>query len=286
MRDFFGGSEIIVQTNPLTDSFYRIDITSPFSETYTNEPWPSFMLSRSDSGILAGRSFDMQVLNRYGGLRLKQFQFPSFDTSTFYVHPDFSYLLDNYVRFTTMEEVMREYVVMMMVKKKGDHFHLPMLDLAVQDRFFERDPLVLIDGVPVFDLNKLLVLDPLKIRKLETLHQKFFLGSTDYDGIMNWTSYKGDLAGYVLDGNATVLDYEGLQLQREFYSPSYETEQTATDHLPDYRNVLYWSPNVEVKPKSALSFYSSDVAGKFVVLVEGLAPDGTAGSGITTFEVK
>jgi len=286
LKDFYGGTEIIVQTNPLMDSMYRIDIASPFADAYTRQPLPPFTLSRSDSGVLANKNFDMQVLNRYAGIRLKQFQFPAFDTSTFYVRPDFSYLLDNYTRFTTMEEVMREYVVMMLVKRGRDHTHLPLLDLAEMDRFFERDPLVLIDGVPIFDLNKLMVLDPLKIRKLETVHQKFFLGSTDYDGIMNWVSYKGDLAGYTLDANATVIDYEGLQLQREFYSPSYETEQDATNHLPDYRNVLYWSPSIQTTPKSALSFYSSDVPGKYIIMVEGLAADGTAGSGIASFEVK
>ena len=285
LKDFYGGTEIIVQTNPLIDSIYRIDISSPFADTYTSQSLPPFMLSRGDSGILADKNFDMQVLNRYAGIRLKQFDFPAIDTSTFYVQPDFSYLLDNYTRFTTMEEVMREYVVMMLVKRGRDHTHLPLLDLAEAQRFFEKDPLVLIDGVPVFDLNKLMVLDPLKIRKLETVHQKFFLGSTDYDGVMNWVSYKGDLAGYTLDANATVIDYEGLQLQREFYSPSYEKEQEA-DHLPDYRNVLYWSPDVKTTPKTALSFYSSDVPGKYIVVVEGLAPDGTAGSGIASFEVK
>ncbi|HEY4205581.1 MAG TPA: hypothetical protein VGM31_02170 [Puia sp.] len=286
LKDFYGGSEVIVQTNPLTDSIYRIDISSPFSDIYTARPLPPFSLSRSDSGILADKNFDMQVLNRYAGMRLKQFQFPAFDTSTFYVHPDFSYLLDNYTRFTTMEEVMREYVVMMLVKRGKEQTHLPLLDIGEVNRFFDKDPLVLIDGVPVFNLNKLMDLDPLKLRKLETVHQKFFLGSTDFDGVMNWVSYKGDLAGYTLDANATVIDYEGLQLEREFYSPIYGTEQAAEDHLPDYRNVLYWAPELQVASKSALSFYSSDVAGKYVVVVEGLAPDGTAGSGLASFEVK
>ena len=181
---------------------------------------------------------------------------------------------------------MREYVVMMLVKRGREQTHLPLLDIAETEKFFEKDPLVLIDGVPIFDLNKLMVLDPLKIRKLETVHQKVFFGSADFDGIMNWTSYKGDLAGYTLDANATVIDYEGLQLQREFYSPSYETEQAAANHLPDYRNVLYWSPGIQAAPKSTLSFYSSDVPGKYIVVVEGLAADGTAGSGMASFEVK
>jgi hypothetical protein len=50
--------------------------------------------------------------------------------------------------------------------------------------------------------------------------------------------------------------------------------------------VLYWSPGIQTAPKSAIRFYSSDVPGKYIVVVEGLAADGTAGSGITRFEVK
>jgi len=50
--------------------------------------------------------------------------------------------------------------------------------------------------------------------------------------------------------------------------------------------VLYWSPGIQAAPKSTLSFYSSDVPGKYIVVVEGLAADGTAGSGMASFEVK
>ena len=34
-----------------------------------------------------------------------------------------TYLLDNYTRFTTMEEVMREYVLEVNVSKKGKTYH-------------------------------------------------------------------------------------------------------------------------------------------------------------------
>ncbi len=52
----------------------------------------------------------LQVQNQYLGNRLNEFRNPDIDTLPFYVKPDVSYLLDDYVRFTTMEEVLREYV--------------------------------------------------------------------------------------------------------------------------------------------------------------------------------
>jgi hypothetical protein len=142
--------------------------------------------------------------------------------------------------------------------------------------------------VPVFNIDSLMVLDPLKIRKLETVQHRYFMGSVNYPGIMNWTTYKGDLAGYLLDPRATVVDYEGLELDREFYAPTYATDEQAASHLPDFRNVLYWEPQLPTdgQGKGGLSFYSSDLPGKYVVVVEGLAADGRAGSGIASFEVQ
>ena len=182
---------------------------------------------------------------------------------------------------------MREYVTMMYVKRQNGHFHLPLFNLPYNEPF-TGDPLILLDGVPVFDVDKLMALDPLKLRKLETVQRRYFLGGTNFGGIMNWISYKGDLAGYILDPHAVVVDYEGLELEREFYSPSYETEESRAGHLPDFRNVLYWSPGVSTdgQGKKTLSFYSSDLPGRYIVVAEGIAPDGTAGSGIMSFGVK
>lgn len=287
MGDFYGGQEIILQTDPSIDSICRLDVSNPFSEEYTHAVPPLFVPPLPSTQAITDKMVAVQVLNRYAGGRLKQFDFPVIDTSAFYVRPDFSYLLDDYTRFITMEEVMREYVRLMLVKKKGGHFHLPLFDLS-NDQFFLSDPLILLDGVPIFDIDKFMTMDPLKIRKLDVLTRKYFMGGVSYDGIMNWITYKGDLGGYILDPHATVIDYEGLQLQREFYSPSYATADEAATHLPDFRNVLYWSPEVAVDNAGGgvASFYSSDIPGQYVAIVEGLAGDGAAGSGMVKFEVR
>ena len=39
-----------------------------------------------------------------------------------------SYLLDDYTRFTTMEEVMREYVAEVRVRKEAERFHFKVLN--------------------------------------------------------------------------------------------------------------------------------------------------------------
>ncbi|HWB93609.1 MAG TPA: hypothetical protein VG605_17230, partial [Puia sp.] len=288
LKDFYGGQEIVVQTDPTRDSTYRFEIQNPWAETFTDQrPMAPFALPKLDSGTLTDRDIATQVLNRYAGVRLKRFHVPAIaDTTKFYYKADFSYLLDDYTRFTTMEEVMREYVTLMLVQRRSGHYHLPLYELPY-NQFFETDPLILLDGVPVFNIDSLMVLDPLKIKKLETLQRKVFMGALYFPGIMNWTTYKGDLGGYILDPHSTVIDYEGLAMQREFYSPSYATEEASATHLPDFRNVLYWTPDVPIDKQGhgSLSFYSSDLPGKYIVVAEGLAPDGSAGSGMATFTI-
>jgi hypothetical protein len=288
LKDFYGGQEIVVQTNPNKDSTYRVEITNPFSTDFTTDrPLPPFGLATADSASLADRDVDMQVLNRYVGERLKRFHLPAIDTSVFYYKADHSYLLDDYTRFTTMEEVMREYVTLMLVQRYRGHYHLPLFDLTY-NQFFMVDPLILLDGVPVFNIDSLMILDPLKVRKLETVQRTYFMGGLWFDGIMNWTTYKGDLGGYILDPRATVVDYEGLALEREFYNPGYATAEAVASPMPDFRNVLYWSPTVHLNGAGggALDFYTSDIPGQYIVVAEGLLPDGMAGTGITRFEVK
>jgi hypothetical protein len=287
MRNMYGAAEVITQTNSLRDSVYRIDVLNPFSEKYTRDSLPRFYLPVNNPSTLTEQSVATQVQNIYTGNKQRQFTEDGFDTSMFYSKPDLSYLLDDYVRFTTMEEVLREYVQLVNVRRRGGKFHFDIYDNNSQ-RMLETDPLVLLDGVPVFDMDKMIAYDPLKVRQLDVLTRRFYFSHSVYDGVLNFVTYKGDLPGYELDPKATVFDYESLQSQREFYSPKYETDIQAASHVPDFRNVLYWSPNLKLTSASpsAIEFYTSDKKGKYVVVVQGIDANGKCLSGTRYFEVN
>ncbi|MBS1598065.1 MAG: hypothetical protein JST75_07550 [Bacteroidetes bacterium] len=287
MKDFYGSQEIIVQTNPLKDSVYRIDIASPFFDKYTRSPLPHFVMPEKNPATLLDASINMQVQNIYSGVEAQQFSMPVIDTGSFYALPDQTYLLDKYTRFTTMEEVLREYVTTILVKKRSGKFHIPIMDINVRESF-DDDPLVLFDGVPVFDMDKLMQYDPLKINRLDVMARKYIMGYTNFDGIASFTSYKGDLTGFELDPHAVAVDYESIQLQRKFYSPEYITEKEINSHLPDFRTLLFWEPQIKTDSsgKQSISFYSSDLPGKYAVVLQGMNNYGMTGSTSTTFQVK
>jgi len=147
------------------------------------------------------------------------------------------------------------------------------------------NPLVLLDGMPVFNLNKIMAFDPLKVRRLDVLTTRYFLGPLLYDGIVSYATYTGDLAGFPLDAHALLQEYEGLQGEREFYAPRYDTPAQKQSRLPDFRNLLYWNPQADTK--APLSFYTSDQAGTYRVVVQGLSESGLSGSSSSyTFTVN
>jgi hypothetical protein len=284
VRDYYGQNEIIVQTDA-PDSNYRVDVLNPFSEKYNDRPLSAFVLPKASQQALNEQSIGMQVLNTYDADKLSRFDIPAIDTMPFYGKLSKKYKLDDYTRFTTMEEVLREYVPEVAVRRYGGQLHLKVFDFDAHD-FYPTDPLILLDGVKV-DNKILMNYDPLKVNKLEVITNKYINGEFIYPGIVNFTTYHGDMEELKLDSKAVILDYEGLQLKREFYSPVYKTEQQALSRLPDFRDLLYWAPNVQTDTsgQATVEFYTSDMKGKYVAVLQGMDDAGYAGSYYFTFDV-
>ncbi|NCU05242.1 MAG: hypothetical protein GXC73_14780 [Chitinophagaceae bacterium] len=286
IADFHNNGEIIVQTNSAKDSLFNVAIDNPFSSSYSERNLPPFSINYLSRYALQRHHVSVQVQSNYNTEWISQFKSPA-DTGVFYFKPDVSYLLDNYVRFTTMEEVLIEYVREVKLKKANGSFRVSVFDNG-QKMFFEEDPLLLLDGVPVFKTDKIMAYSPLNIEKLEVVSRKYYRGEMTYNGIINMVTYKGNLKDYELDPNATVIDYEGLQLQREFFSPVYEIKDQYESRIPDFRNVLYWNPEVVInsKEKKSVSFYTSDLPGRYVVVLQGISENGDTVNKVLHFQVK
>ncbi len=284
---FYGRSDIVVQAHKDPGN-YKVDIESPFSKDRVSSNSPLFNISEKWKEDLLTYSISSQVENLYtDGQKQKFAPLLLKDTTPFYGRPDKTYWLDDYTRFISLEEVMREYVAEVRVRKERDSFYYRVRN-GVYNVFFEKEPLTLLDGVPVSDTRKLMEFDPLKIKKLDVVTKRYFTGNDGIEGIVSYSTYDGNLGGYNLDAGAIVLEYEGLQLNREFYSPTYETDEKFESPVPDFRNVLFWTPGIitDVKGVANMDFYSSDRPGRYAVVVQGITTDGLAGSSIHFFQVN
>jgi hypothetical protein len=283
---FYGKTDLILQSRDISGIGKTFQVQSPFSTTFSSRRFSPINISPGHLAELTAYNVATQVENSFARDKKLVFYLPeSTDTTAFFGKPDKTYILDDYTRFITMEEVMREYVAEVRVRKTDNRFYFRVRNKPVND-FFDRDPLILLDGLPVMDLNTLMQFDPLKIKRIDLLTRKYFSGSEAIDGIVSFNTFKGNLDGFPLDPGAIVVDYPGLQLQREFYSPVYDTREPFQSPVPDFRNLLYWAPALTTaKGNVSIDFYTSDRPGRYAVVVQGIANNGAAGSQVVYFDV-
>jgi hypothetical protein len=282
VKNFLDEKKIFVQA---ADSSYQVKIENPFSSEYTKNQTLPFTLSETISKEIINRSVAMQVQDIYKKEQINQFRNLKRDSIQFYGKPDRVYYLDDYVRFPLLEEVVREYVSAVFVHKSNGRFRFNVKD-QVNNSTMRENPLVLLDGVPVLDNNKLLAFNPLKIKKVEVVGREYHLGPYVFPGILSFFTYSGDLAGFEVSNKAVALNYEGLQRHREFYSPVYDASYSQK-HIPDSRTLLYWCNSKKIENgKTVVQFFTSDTMGEFEVVVEGLGKQGEAGSVIHSFFVN
>lgn len=289
VRKLYDSREIIVQTDPRADTTNRVELLNPYSARYSSRRWAGVPANQQYPEQLLTRSINMQTLNAFAPQAALRTNPVGVDSLAFFGKPTYKYFLDAYTRFPTMEEVMREYVPSVFVRKRQGKFHFYLIDqINPNAGTFSNDPMILLDGVPVFNTDKIIAFDPLKVKKLEVLNSLYYLGNVSFSGIVSYTTYKGDLGGFELSRQALVQSYQFMQSEKEFYAPRYDSALSKQSRLPDFRNLLHWAPSLttNTQGKASLDFYTSDQPGTYRVVVQGITPSGSTGSREFTFDVK
>jgi hypothetical protein len=123
---------------------------------------------------LLNRSVYNQIENTFAVEKKHLYAVGYPDSSSFYGQPDKVYFLDQYVRYQTMEEVLREFVNDVRVRRDADKFNLRVKN-SHTDLYYDGIPLMLVDGIPV-DASAIIGLDPLQIKKIELIAHQYYIG--------------------------------------------------------------------------------------------------------------
>jgi hypothetical protein len=243
--------------------------------------FPCLTLRAEMRSDIEARLLNTLILNRYYSDGSRAFEATARDTSAFYGKPDFKYQLDDYVRFPNMEEVLGEIIPeARVVKAKGNRI-IQVLNLPFKS-FFEEEGLVLVDGVPLRDTKKILEADPLLIRSIEVVTHRFVVGNSEFRGIINFRSYKGDMAGLSLTPGDVTIPFRGNQDIVRLNTPE---KISRTDRMPDLRNLLVRDEVSPEQVRSGFRFYTSDAEGEYRILVRGRKDNGETSTGSAVITV-
>jgi hypothetical protein len=139
------------------------------------------------------------------------------------------------------------------------------------------NPMVTINDVPMAgDAGTVLgSIDFNTIESIEfTKRLNVLYGSQGANGVISVYTKTGTSVDNT-DPNFQTIKLPGYSKTRKFQAPDYARPKEDTQ--ADYRSTLYWNPDVTVDPTTGLgvgTFYASDLAGQYRIVVEGVAGNG------------
>ncbi len=270
-----GERSLILQPADAQDSTSEFTIFPSYSTRSTPVVVPDLSADESIKTALEERSMGMQMENIYHGEEKGRMAPVRSDSLPFYGTPDRTYYLDDYTRFPSMLDVLKEYVYTVAARRRNDTYILRVFD-EKSNSHFNSPPLVLLDGVPISDHNKMVLYDPLLVEKIDVVTSTYIYGPISFSGIVSFSTYKGNMQGFNLPASVVAEEFDGVQYERRFFIPDYDQPDEDTQRKPDMRSLLYWNPLLETGPDgtASASFYTSDRTGTFIIRIEGFTPDG------------
>lgn len=284
--NIYGAKECICEIEDIDPKLScHIELVSPYVNPAVKAP-RALAMSESLSEALALRSLGMQLDRRFAADTLFDF-LPRRSDGLFDEDVQVRYILDDYTRFPTMEEVFTEFIPEIRVRRSeaGEReLRVRLNELSGAMVLATSKALVMLDGVPVFDHEKILHYDPLLVEMVDIYPNTHFIGNRIFEGVVNFVTYKRNLPGFQFDGNARVVDYQGVCVPMAFTG-----EAVAGNSLyPDYRQTLCWHPLVQLEAGRSLEIHCGKplYKGHFVAVAEGLDAAGNPVSCLLRFEIR
>ena len=233
---------------------------------------PSYPVRLNDTltELITEMSVNAQVSQQYypKQVLIQETQAP--EELLFYGKPTSSIKFDDFVNLPTLEEYFVEVVPQVAVRRSGGVRRLILLgehpDLSIYP------PLLMIDGVAIFDIEAVLAVSPRLIDRVEIVNAPYIRGNVSFGGIISLISKNNDLGYIDLPSSGLLVNYRMLDL-----SASDTIQYGIRDpRLPDVRNTLYWNPGLELNSTTGkrISFRTADLKGEYEILIRGIDSTG------------
>ena len=260
----------------------HLELVSPFLNLPAGEIAP-LQLWSGWGPALEQRSLSMQLEKNFNADTLYTLlparTHPLFDERT-----RTRYVLDDYTRFPLMEELFIEFIAEIRARTVDGRRALQVRERDKLNRysFSANNALILLDGIPVLDHERIFGYDPLLVQYIDIYESSFIFGSRIYSGVANFVTYKGTLPSMQFADNVRIVDFQGCSLPLAFTCSDFGSG------YPDYRQTLYWHPALTLGPGESMVITCKTPAygGRFDVVAEGLTPDGAAVCSQATLDVR
>ena len=206
-----GKQPLVLSAATHTGVSLPIEMMSPFAALLPNKlPHLVFHYKRSE---VEARSIDMQLHQLAIAATEEESEDQlaveplDYDDTVFGIKPELSYNLNEYRQFRTVREVLLEYVNCVRYRRTDN---VPQLFVREEQGSYNSSwpAMVLIDGMPVINIDRLLNYDARRVHYINIYGGQFTFGNGVYNGILSFITRSGRLTNYPTESNVQYLVYE------------------------------------------------------------------------------
>jgi len=197
-----------------------------------------------------------------------------YDANLLTSEPKFSYDLDEYTKFKSVREILVEFVRGVKREKVNGVNQLFVLE-PDQYEYSKWSALVLLDGMPVFNIEDILDYDARLLKYVKIYTDRYTFGNTIYGGIISFTSQKGLLSNFNLESVSHLVSYSFPQDHPSFITPN--NPQAGT---------IFWCPDIDNSAVDSITFQAPSAVGIYIVLMQGFDAKGNYTCRTFKFEIQ
>lgn len=270
-NNIYGTKEMVCEIEDNDLARCHIELISPFVSPKL-KGIPALQMAPSIKEDLQRRGLSVQLCRSFSADTLASLMpirenplIPSYDA--------IEYKLDDYKRFPVMRELFIEFINEIKVRKVDGKEQLKV-KTHLEERvslFDKNNSLIMVDGIPVFDHSQVIEYDPLLVESVVVYPYKYYTGWRSFCGMANFVTYKKNLPGIKFNDGVRVVQFKGCSYPMAF------TCQEIGDNFPDYRELLYWHPQIKLPAGESSSIKVKIPANvkEIRICAEGMMENGT-----------
>jgi len=280
---YYGNIQAVIQCYP-NDPIQRLKITQdePFAAVGTMPEFSSEPVSeefrndiaKSIDAVTFQKIFGQEILSKLTPPEIKS------NAYTYYGIPSNTVDPQLFIDLPNFNDISKELLPGVKFRNHNNEPTMQVINANTR-YFFNEQPLILMDGIPIRDLNVIKDMGTTDIDRVDICQSERFYGDLRFPGVVAIYTTKSDYSKLSESDQLIKLKTEAKQIPVQLVEPV-----ASESSVPDLRQTLYWNASAEPAKTIAVKFGTSNVQGHFKLVVRGRTTDGTFIFAEKQFEVK
>ncbi len=274
--DMYGMNDIFLcyeSYDEKEDNAHEILVKSPFSKDYLPDTAKIF-IDNDDQELIEEMYMNAQIEQKFSK-KQKDYFIEQNELSSFNIRgKSLTIYPDDYIDLKNMQELFTEIVPGVVVKQNKRKKRFGLKIVSEDGSILDENPLVLIDHIPIFNMNSIMDLDPSQIQKIEVIHRAYILDAFPYGGVIMLTTKIDNFAMVELPKSSVFTKYMAIEDPNDRFIVKQNSLDTLRS-IPNFKNTLFWHPQILLNNEGqTINVRASDRKGRYKIVVKGYDEEG------------